>query len=144
MCSCWSAAKWRKREKSSEHTSAQELLDSAPASRRGFVYSDVPGMEDKLVDLAEVVQGTDLTDMVLMHTDMVHATEGAASAVFQGQVVKASASRPEAGVFYCDSVSAGPRVKLAGAPSEHVPTGCVPALMLLHMLRLALQKPNPY
>ena len=121
-CCCCSVVKWRKRGKSSERASAQDLLDSTPAARRGFVYSDVPGMEDKLVDLAEVVQGTNLTDMVLMH-----ATEGTASAtVFQGQVVKASASRSEAGVFYCDSACTGPRVNLAGAASEHVPTGCVP------------------
>lgn len=113
---CLATIKLRKRQKGSERMGAQELLDY-PASRRGFIYSDVPGMEDKLVDLDEVVQGTDLTGMVLMH-----ATGGSSSDVFQGQIVQASAGQSEADVFYCDNVATTPR---AGTPTADVRTGCV-------------------
>lgn len=112
---CWTAMKWRETRKRSQRMGAQELLDST-ASRRGFVYSDVPGMEDKLVDLDEVVMGTDLAGMVLMEG-------GSRSVVFQGQIVQASASYSEADVYYCENAPT-----ISRATTADVQTGCAPPL----------------
>lgn len=125
---CWACVKIRKY---TEQQDARHKPDGTSESARGFVYSDMPGMEDKLIDLDEVVPGQDLSGMVLMH-----ATGDRHDKVFQGQVVAASPSRPEAGVFYCDSVPATP-VSLA-TEEDDVRTGCVHTICW-RMLQLAHQ-----
>jgi hypothetical protein len=123
---CVCCKKWQKmiRRPDRENLGAQTLLDSKPASRRGFVTSDMPGMENQLVDLDEVVEGTDLCDMVLVRAT---GSEQQTASVYQGVVVEVGTPGrgSESGVFYVENAPATPSTanNLFGDPNEDVRTG---------------------
>lgn len=110
MVVCIMIDKWRKRRefRRYEERFGTENLMSKPLSERGFIKSDVPGMEGRLIDLDLVADGVNIADMVLSRGGGRGDSGRSSSPIFQGQVVDVHNRGHEAGVMYVDSVPVTP------------------------------------